>query len=120
MALFEKKTKGVKKESKAKKASSEKALADSKLETVLIAPWMSEKALIGTEKGAYVFEVALTATKAEIAKAVERIYKVVPAKITVLNVRGKSKALRGRRGFGVRAKRRKAYVHLAKGDTIQF
>lgn len=129
MALFSSKPKTVKKkpartqgEKKVRvpKASSEKALADSRLENALIAPWLSEKALIGTEKGIYVFQIPLRATKDEVQKAVERIYKVVPTRVNVVNVRGKSKQLRNRRGYGVRAKRRKAYVYLKKGDTIQF
>ncbi len=103
-----------------KKATSEKALADTRLEAKLKAPWMSEKALIGTEKGIYVFAVPLDASKPEISKAVERVFKVVPTHVNVVNVRGKSKQLRGKRGFGVRSKQRKAYVYLAKGDSIQF
>ncbi len=102
------------------KASSEKALAYSNLENVLLAPWLSEKALIGTEKGVYVFNVPLRANKLEVKKAVERVFKVVPTAVNIVNVRGKSKSLRTKRGFGVRSKRRKAYVYLKKGDTIQF
>ncbi len=130
MALFSSKPKTakrtaspkVKKEKREanKKASSEKALADSRLENMLLAPWLSEKALIGTEKGVYVFSVPLSATKKDVSQAVERVFKVVPRAVNVVNVRGKSKALRTRRGFGVRAKRRKAYVYLKKGESIQF
>lgn len=116
------KKKAVKKEKRERKpkASSEKALLDSRLENILTAPWLSEKALIGTEKGVYVFSVPLNATKEEVKRAVERVYKVVPRAINMVNVRGKSKQLRNRRGYGVRSKRRKAYVYLSKGDTIQF
>lgn len=108
------------KRERAPRASSEKALSHSRLENTLKAPWLSEKALIGTEKGVYVFDVPLSATKLEIKKAVERVFKVVPRAVNTVNVRGKSKALRTRRGFGVRSNRRKAYVYLKKGDTIQF
>mgnify|MGYP001599025248 CR=1 FL=1 len=112
----------VKKEKKARvpKASSEKKLADSRLENMVTAPWLSEKALIGTEKGVYVFSIPLFATKLQVKQAVERIYKVVPRAVNVVNVRGKSKQLRSRRGYGVRSKRRKAYVYLKAGDSIQF
>ena len=103
-----------------KAASSEKALANSKLETVLKHPWMSEKALIGTERGVYVFAVPADATKTEVKQAVERLYKVVPVKVNITNLPRKSKALRGRRGVGFRAARHKASVYLKKGDSIQF
>lgn len=123
MALFtdtKKKAPTKEKKAKVRKASSERALADSKLENVLVHPWMSEKALIGTERGVYVFAVPPEATKQEVARAIERIYKVVPKKVNIANLPGKMKPLRARRGRGQRAARHKAYVYLAKGETIQF
>ncbi len=91
-----------------------------KLATVLTAPWLSEKALIATEKGVYTFHVPKEATKQDIALAIQKIYNVVPRKITVVNLPAKKLSLRSRRGQGTRPARRKAYVHLKKGDTIQF
>ncbi|MGB4076750.1 MAG: 50S ribosomal protein L23 [Minisyncoccia bacterium] len=124
MALFTKKDKkeDAKKEKtpKVKKASSEKVLANSKLEGVLSYPWMSEKALIGTERGVYVFAIPADATKTLVKQAVERLYKVVPKKVNIVNLIGKSKPLRGRRGYGRRAARHKAYVYLKKGDSISL
>ncbi|KKW42158.1 MAG: 50S ribosomal protein L23 [Parcubacteria group bacterium GW2011_GWB1_55_9] len=87
---------------------------------IIRAPWFSEKALIATEKGVYTFAVPTRATKADIAGAIKEIYKVEPRKIRIVNLPGKHKALRTRRGEGVRAARRKAYVYLNKGDSIQF
>ena len=87
---------------------------------IIQAPWFSEKALIATEKGVYAFEVSLRATKAEIAGAIKEIYKVEPRKIRTVNVKGKPKAMRTKRGTGERSARRKAYVYLNAGDTIQF
>lgn len=103
-----------------KAASSEKALSNTRLENVLKAPWMSEKALIGTERGVYVFAVPPEATKHDVAKAVERIYKVIPVKVNIANLPGKKKPMRAKRGRGQRARRHKAYVYLKKGETIQF
>jgi len=87
---------------------------------ILIAPWFSEKALIQTERGVYTFAVPKSANKFEIAKAVKEIYNVTPAKVRIVNMPGKSVSLRTRRGVALRAARRKAYVYLKKGDTIQF
>jgi large subunit ribosomal protein L23 len=121
MPLFTKNKKETKQQmvSSAKKTAAKKA-DDGRHHIVLKAPWLSEKSLIGTENGVYVFEVPPAATKYEIAAAVEAIYKVTPRQIRVVNLPAKRKALRTRRGFGVRAARHKAYVYLKKGDTIQF
>jgi len=87
---------------------------------ILIAPWFSEKALILTEKGVYTFAVQKSANKFEIAKAVKELYKVTPRKVTIVNLPGSRVSMRTRRGVATRAARRKAYVYLKKGDTIQF
>ena len=84
------------------------------------APWLSEKALLQTERGVYAFEVPKSATKAEIAGAIKAIYKVDAKKIRVVNLPAKAKSLRTRRGEGFQASRRKAYVYLNAGDTIQL
>lgn len=123
MALFGNK----KKEGKVKKEKTlvihhahAKKLAEGIAHEIIRAPWFSEKALIVTEKGIYTFVVPKRTTKTEIAGAIKEIYKVEPRKIRIVNLPGKKKALRTKRGVGVRAERRKAYVYLNKGDTIQF
>lgn len=87
---------------------------------IIRAPWFSEKALIVTEKGVYTFDVSTRATKAAIAGAIKEIYNVEPRKIRIVNLPAKRKAMRTKRGVGVRAARRKAYVYLNAGDSIQF
>lgn len=87
---------------------------------IIRAPWFSEKALIATEKGVYAFAVRPDATKPEIAGAISEIYNVSPRAIRIVNMPGKKKAMRTRRGMGTRAARTKAYVYLNQGDTIQF
>lgn len=104
-----------------KNAPAKKAVpADGRLDSVLVRPWLSEKALIGTEQGVYVFEVPRLATKHDVAAAIEAIYKVTPKKVTMVNLPGKTVSLRTRRGMGARSRRHKAYVHLKKGDSIAF
>lgn len=126
MAIFGTKkeaVKKVKKEKAPKKVSREMHVVkdeSGKLSDKLKAPWLSEKALIATEKGIYTFHIPAEATKKDVALAVEKIYKVVPRKVTVVNLPAKRVSLRNRRGFGTRAARRKAYVFLNKGDTIEF
>lgn len=94
--------------------------AAGKRSTTLIGPWLSEKALISTEKGMYAFEVLPTATKHDVALAIEKFYNVTPRQVRMVNLPGKKVTLRTRRGYGQKAGRRKAYVFLKKGDTIQF
>ncbi len=124
MALFSNDKPKAAVKSSTKSASSKKPAAkkrvDGREHLIIKAPWLSEKALIGTENGVYVFEVPARATKPEIAEAIEAIYKVTPRQVRVVNLPAKRKALRTRRGFGTRAARHKAYVYLKKGETIQF
>jgi large subunit ribosomal protein L23 len=84
------------------------------------APWFSEKALIMTDKGVYTFDVSTRATKAEVAGAIKEIYGVSPRHVRIVNLPAKKKTMRTKRGVGSRASRRKAYVYLNAGDTIQF
>lgn len=120
MALFGNKKKEVKETNARRTHARAAAPAHGRSHEIIRAPWFSEKALIGTEKGVYVFSVSPRATKAEIAGAIKEIYKVEPRKIRVANVKGKTKAMRTKRGTGQRAERRKAYVYLSAGETIQF
>ena len=93
---------------------------DGRLAHVLKRPWLSEKALIGTENGCYVFEIPGDATKHDVAAAVEKFYNVTPRQVRIANLPAKKVSLRTRRGTGTRARRHKAYVYLKKGETIQF
>lgn len=110
------------KEAKAVRAHRARSMASSNgtAHDIIHAPWFSEKALIMTEKGIYTFEVPARATKAQIAGAVKEIYNVEPRKIRIVNLPAKRKMMRTRRGEGFRTSRRKAYVYLAAGDSIQF
>lgn len=93
---------------------------DARIANVLKAPWFSEKALIGTENGVYVFEVPPAVTKHDVMNAVQKVYNVSPVKVNIVNLPAKKKALRTKRGIGTRARRHKAYVYLKKGETITF
>jgi large subunit ribosomal protein L23 len=96
------------------------AVSDARMSVALKAPWFSEKALIGTENGVYVFQVPSAATKTEIKAAIEKFYSVTPRKVHIANLPAKKVSLRSRRGTGTRARRHKAYVYLKPGDSIQL
>ena len=87
-----------------------------KILAVLRAPLVSEKTARIQEINQYVFEVASTATKADVKSAVESLFNVTVEAVNVLNVKGKHKNFRFR--AGKRGDWRKAYVRLAEGQTI--
>jgi large subunit ribosomal protein L23 len=85
---------------------------------ILIRPLITEKTseLMGENK--YVFVVAKSANKIEIAKAVTEIFKVKVEKVNTINVEGKKK--RVGRSVGKRPSYKKAIVKLAAGESITF
>ncbi|MDP1697492.1 MAG: 50S ribosomal protein L23 [Gammaproteobacteria bacterium HGW-Gammaproteobacteria-4] len=92
-------------------------MSSAKILSVLRAPRVSEKtARLQEASNQYVFEVATTATKADVKAAVEQLFNVKVEAVNVLNVKGKVKSFRFREGR--RNDWRKAYVRLAEGQTI--
>lgn len=90
-----------------------------RLMTVLLAPHVSEKASIVTEKAnQVVFRVRKDATKPDIKAAVELMFEVKVDSVQVVNSAGKHKRF-GRRA-GRRSDFKKAYVRLAEGQAIDF
>ncbi len=81
-------------------------------------PLITEKTTRQKEEGQYVFEVAGSANKIEIQKAVERLFKVKVLDVRTSNVLGKVKRL-GRKS-GRRSDWKKAIVTLREGDRIEF
>lgn len=125
MALFSTTPKTAKSAQAAKPSASSpkaKALAraDGRLSTILKAPHFSEKALIASGQGVYVFQVPADANKHDVAAAIEKFYNVVPVKIRMAHLPAKTVSLRTRRGTGTKARRHKAYVYLKKGDTLNL
>ena len=82
----------------------------------ILSPVITEKATLLSEHDKYVFRVAMTASKTDIAEAVEAIYSTKVAKVNTVVVKGKTKRFRGRPGR--RSDFKKAMVTLADGMTI--
>ncbi len=85
---------------------------------VIKKPRITEKATVGAEKGAYIFEVSEDSNKASIAKAIEQMYKVVPVKVNVVRNPAKKVFVRGK--VGTKQAVKKAIVFLKKGDKIDL
>ena len=79
---------------------------------IIIRPVITERAMSGAAAKKYVFEVAPSAGKIEIKKAVEEIFGVKVASVNTLTVPGKRKRLGGGRP-GYTKKWKKAYVQLS-------
>lgn len=79
-------------------------------------PIITEKATMASENGAVVFQVAMDATKPQIKEAVEAVFGVKVKAVNTSILKGKEKKFRGRPG--VRSDRKKAYVTLEEGNTI--
>ena len=87
-----------------------------RLLSILRAPHISEKSARLQEHNQYVFVVAPTATKADVKAAVEGLFSVEVKAVNLINQKGKARAFRSR--AGTRGTKRKAYVRLADGQTI--
>ena len=95
----------------AEKKVEKKLVATAGTYDVLRRPIISEKAARLSENNSVVFEVAMSATKEDVAKAVEVLYNVKPTKVNVVITKGKEKSFRGR-STGTQRKVKKAYVSL--------
>lgn len=122
MALFGKKknteVKTEKKETAPKAAATTTASSTTGNTAVIKHARITEKASMQQANQIYVFDVAENATKRDISRAVTAIYKVVPRKVTVVNVR--TKTIRSMRTgkTGMKGGGKKAYVYLKANDTI--
>ncbi len=81
-------------------------------------PVITEKATLLSERGQFVFRVAIDATKPEIKASVEALFGVTVLAVNTLVQKGKTKRFRGRPG--VRSDVKKAYVQLAEGQSIDM
>ena len=82
----------------------------------ILSPVITAKATLLSEQNKVVFRVADTASKDEIAAAVESLFKVNVVKVNTLVQKGKTKRFRGILGRRVDIK--KAIVTLAEGQSI--
>ena len=89
---------------------------------ILRRPIVTEKMTILQDKGHYAFEVAASANKIDIAKAVEKKFNVTGVGVRTLRHKGKMKSQMTKKGRfpGRTSSWKKAIVRLKAGDQIQF
>ena len=87
---------------------------------IIIRPIITERSMASVAEKKYVFEVAPTAGKVEIKKAVEEIFGVKVASVNTVTMHGKPKRMGAGRP-GMTKTWEKAYVTLtADSKTIEF
>jgi len=85
---------------------------------IIVRPIVSEKSYRMIEHNRYTFEVAKTASKIEIGKAVEEIFDVTVLKVNTMRVNGKPRRVRS--ALGKTRDWKKAVVTLKDGDSIEL
>ena len=85
---------------------------------IIVSPNVTEKATSLSEHNKIVFKVHSGATKRNIKKSIEKIFKVNVVKVNTINQKGKTKLVRGikttKNGY------KKAIVTLKKGHSIDL
>ncbi len=85
---------------------------------ILVRPIITEKTTMLGKVNQYAFEVAMTANKLEVRKAVKAVYGVEPTDVRVMRIAGKP--VRTRAGKSRRSAWRKAIVTLKKGERLDL
>lgn len=84
---------------------------------ILIGPHMTEKAYNDAMQQ-YVFKVNTKSNKLDIKNAIEKFFSVKVKSVKTLNVKGKVKTFKQKKGK--RNNWKKAYVQLQEGHTLDF
>jgi large subunit ribosomal protein L23 len=84
----------------------------------ILAPLVTEKATMLSERGQYAFRVPLEATKTQIRQAIEGLFGVQVVAVNTLVMKGKTKRWKGKPYKRTDVK--KAIVTLAEGEMIDI
>ena len=84
----------------------------------IVSPVITEKATTLSEFNKMVFRVHKGASKNSIKKSIEKIFKVNVIKINTINLKGKTKLVKGKKSS--RPGYKKAIVTLKKGQSIDL
>ena len=82
----------------------------------ILAPVITEKATLLSEKNQVVFRVPLEASKKDVKAAVEKLFNVKVGAVNTIRTKGKTKNFRGHAGR--RSDSKKAIVTLLAGYSI--
>ena len=89
------------------------------LRSIIVRPLVTEKSTaLAEERNIFVFEVARTANKIEIARAIRDLYNAEVVSVRTAVMRGKSR--RFGRHYGTRPAWKKAFVRVADGSDLNI
>ena len=84
----------------------------------ILTPMVTEKSTILSEQNKIVFKVNKKAKKDSIKRSIEKIFKVNVIKINTINLKGKTKIVKGKKSRKPDIK--KAIITLKKGQSIDL
>jgi len=87
---------------------------------ILRKPLVTEKSMARQQQGTYTFIVGTDANKADVRRAVEKIYNVKVDHVRTVKVKGKLKRMKNMLLEGRRKDWKKAYVTLKEGYRLDI
>tara|TARA_B100001123_G_C14970513_1_gene891452 strand:+ start:306 stop:599 length:294 start_codon:yes stop_codon:yes gene_type:complete len=84
----------------------------------IISPNITEKASFLSEQNKVIFKVNKGASKISIKRSIEKIFKVNVVKVNTINLKGKTKIVRGKKA--IKSGYKKAVITLKKGQSIDL
>ncbi len=93
-------------------------MSDIRAYKIIRRPLINEKSTLMAEKNQMAFETSVDATKKQIRKAVEALFKVEVVSVNTVRMKGKTK--RFRLIAGRRKMRKKAIVRVKEGQSIDM
>ncbi|MDH5188757.1 MAG: 50S ribosomal protein L23 [Rhodospirillaceae bacterium] len=97
-------------------STTKQVVSTERMYEIIRRPVITEKSTLISEHNQVCFQVPLDASKPEIRKAVEELFKVKVDAVNTLTTKGKYKRFRGH--TGKRGDIKKAVVTLAEGQSI--
>ncbi|MBN1494417.1 50S ribosomal protein L23 [Candidatus Peregrinibacteria bacterium] len=86
--------------------------------SVIKEPITTEKSTMLSDKAKYVFKINPDATKIDVKNAIKEIYGAEVASVAIINVRPKTRLIRGRNLFVKRKAGKKAVIRIKGGKVI--
>ncbi|MFM2339922.1 MAG: hypothetical protein RLZZ360_558 [Candidatus Parcubacteria bacterium] len=119
MALFSRSKKTTEETTPAKAKTNARSI-DRDLTSVIIAPVVTEKAVLAQDARVYTFFVRKDATKRLVSEAVVALYKVTPVSVNIVNKMPRTTVSMSRGRKEKHAGYKKAYVYVKAGDIISI
>ncbi len=91
---------------------------DRNLQSVIVKPHFTEKAVGQSERNVYTFQIHKNATKFDVRDAIIKLFGVTPVKVNIVNKVARKAKSRAKNRTVTVSGMKKAYVYLKAGDSI--